>query len=304
MTSDALRQATAPALLAVLAVALPFAGNDYYLGIGFTLFGWIALTQSWTIVSGMAGYISLGHAVFAGIGGYVLVLTWGAVPVWLGVLLAAAGAGLFALVVGSPVMRVRGPYFVILTFGLAEFAKYVVINIESALGKFSRLLLGGPGLDDLYWAMAAAAVIATVATILIRYARLGAGLIAIREDEQTAETIGVPTARFKLYAFALSGVIPGAVGALLVLRTGYFEPLQAFDPVISFTVVTMAIIGGSDDARGPVLGALFLVALSELLWANLPQIYMIILGVLLVGFVIFAPNGLTGLIDRRRRVAP
>lgn len=304
MSGDTLRQAAAPAILAVLAIALPFAGNDYYLGIGFTLFGWIALTQSWTIVSGMAGYISLGHAVFAGIGGYVLVLTWGAVPVWVGVPLSAGAAGLFALIVGSPVMRVRGPYFVILTFGLAEFAKYVVINIESALGKFSRLLLGGPSLQDLYWAMAVAAVAGTVATIVIRHSRLGAGLIAIREDEQTAETIGVPTARFKLYAFALSGVIPGAIGALLVLRTGYFEPLQAFDPVISFTVVTMAIIGGSDDARGPILGALFLVALSELLWANLPQIYMIILGILLVGFVLFAPNGLTGLIDRRKGATP
>jgi branched-chain amino acid transport system permease protein len=284
MTGNALRQSTAPALILVIALVLPLLGSDYYLGIGFTLFGWIALTQSWTIVSGMAGYISLGHAVFAGIGAYVLVLTWGAVPIWLGVLLAAGASGLFALIVGSPVMRVRGPYFVILTFGLAEFAKYVVINIENALGKFSRLLLGGPSLQDLYWAMA--------------------GLIAIREDEQTAETIGVPTARFKLYAFALSAVIPGAVGALLVLRTGYFEPLQAFDPVISFTIVTMAIIGGSDDARGPVLGASFLVVLSELLWANLPQIYMIILGVLLVGFVIFAPNGLTSLVDRRKAATP
>jgi branched-chain amino acid transport system permease protein len=304
MTGNALRQSTAPALILVIALVLPLLGSDYYLGIGFTLFGWIALTQSWTIVSGMAGYISLGHAVFAGIGAYVLVLTWGAVPIWLGVLLAAGASGLFALIVGSPVMRVRGPYFVILTFGLAEFAKYVVINIENALGKFSRLLLGGPSLQDLYWAMAAAALVGTVATIAIRRARLGAGLIAIREDEQTAETIGVPTARFKLYAFALSAVIPGAVGALLVLRTGYFEPLQAFDPVISFTIVTMAIIGGSDDARGPVLGASFLVVLSELLWANLPQIYMIILGVLLVGFVIFAPNGLTSLVDRRKAATP
>ncbi len=304
MTGNALRQSTAPALIVVIALVLPLLGSDYYLGIGFTLFGWVALTQSWTIVSGMAGYISLGHAVFAGIGAYVLVLTWGAVPIWLGVLLAAGASGLFALIVGSPVMRVRGPYFVILTFGLAEFAKYVVINIENALGKFSRLLLGGPSLPDLYWAMAAAALVGTVATIAIRRARLGAGLIAIREDEQTAETIGVPTARFKLYAFALSAIIPGAVGALLVLRTGYFEPLQAFDPVISFTIVTMAIIGGSDDARGPVLGALFLVVLSELLWANLPQIYMIILGVLLVGFVIFAPNGLTSLVDRRKAAAP
>lgn len=296
-------QAAAPIFIVLAAIGFPLSGNNYYLGVGFTLFGWIALAQSWTILSGLSGYISLGHAVFAGVGGYVLVLTWGLVPVAVSVILAAVGAGVFALLVGSPVMRVRGPYFVILTFGLAEFAKYVVINIESALGKFSRLVLGGPALDDLYWVMAGFALVGTLGVILIRHHRLGAGLIAIREDEQAAETMGVPTARFKLCAFALAAVLPGMVGALLILRTGYFEPLQAFDPVISFTVVTMAIIGGSDDARGPVFGAVFLVILSELLWANFPQVYMIILGALLIAFVLFAPNGVTGLLDRRRSAA-
>jgi len=286
-------------LVAGCALGLPLLGNDYYLGVGFTLFGWIALAQSWTLVSGLAGYISLGHVVFAGIGGYLLVLTWGAVPIWMGALIGAVGAGLFALLVGLPVMRVRGPYFVILTFGLAEFAKYVVINIESALGKFSRLLLGSPALQDLYWAMAAVALVGTLSVIIVRRVRLGAGLIAIREDETAAGTIGVPTVRFKLIAFALSALLPGLVGAMFVLRTGYFEPLQAFDPVVSFTIVTMAIIGGSEDARGPVLGAIFLVVLSELLWSNFPQVYMIILGALLIGFVLFAPNGVSGLFDRR-----
>ena len=288
-------------LVAAIAALLPLLGSDYYLGVGFTLFGWIALAQSWTIVSGLTGYISLGHVVFAGIGGYVMVLTWGAVPVWAGAALGALAAGFFALLVGLPVLRVRGPYFVILTFGLAEFAKYVVINIENALGKFGRLILGGPPLESLYWAMAAIALAGTLAVAVIRRRRLGAGLVAIREDELAADTIGVPTVRFKLFAFALSAVLPGFVGALFILRTGYFEPAQAFDPVISFTIVTMAIIGGSEDARGPVFGALFLVVLSELLWSNFPQVYMIVLGALLIGFVLFAPNGVSGLFERRRR---
>ena len=294
------REAVPLLLVAAVAAALPLLGSDYYLGVGFALFGWIALAQSWTVVSGLAGYISLGHVVFAGIGGYVLVLTWGAVPVWAGAVLGAFAAGLFALLVGLPVLRVRGPYFVILTFGLAEFAKYVVINIENALGRFGRLILGGPPLETLYWAMAALALAGTLAVIAIRRRRLGAGLVAIREDELAAGTIGVPTVRFKLLAFALSALLPGFVGALFVLRTGYFEPAQAFDPVISFTIVTMAIVGGSADARGPVFGALFLVALSELLWSNFPQVYMIVLGTLLIGFVLFAPNGVAGLFDRRR----
>ncbi len=301
----ALPREGAPLLaVGVLAALLPLAGNDYWLGVGFALFGWIALVQSWTLVSGLAGYISLGHAVFAGIGGYVLVLTWGALPVWAGVAAGMLAAGLFALLVGLPVLRVRGPYFVILTFGLAEFAKYVTINIENALGRFGRLVLGAPPLETLYWAMAALAAAGTLAVIVVCRLRLGAGLAAIREDELAAETIGVPTVRFKLAGFALSALLPGAVGALFVLRTGYFEPAQAFDPVISFTIVTMAIIGGADDARGPVFGALFLVVLSELLWSNFPQVYMIILGALLIGFVLFAPRGVAGLFDRFGRPPP
>jgi branched-chain amino acid transport system permease protein len=93
-------------------------------------------------------------------------------------------------------------------------------------------------------------------------------------------------------------VIPAMVGALSVLRTTYFEPMQLFSPVTSFTIVTMAIIGGSDKPAGPILGASFILLLSELLWARAPQIYMILLGVLLIGFVLMAPAGLTGLVSR------
>jgi branched-chain amino acid transport system permease protein len=284
------------AAVALLAAGVPMIGSSYVTGIGFSLFMWIALAQSWIILSGMAGYISLGHVVFAGIGAYVMVLGFNVVPLWLAVPVAALAAGGFAAIIGYPVLRVRGPYFVILTFGVAEFVRYGVINIESALGTFSRLLLGAPSIDALYWMMAALAAIATSTAYVVRRSRLGRGLIAIREDEAAAETIGVPVARYKIYGFVLSAAIPGAVGAVLILRTGYFEASQAFDPVVSFTVVTMAIIGGSDDARGPILGAAFLLLISELLWASLPQLYMIILGALLVIFVVAAPNGMVGLL--------
>jgi branched-chain amino acid transport system permease protein len=278
---------------------LPLMAGDYYLGVGFQLLMWIALTQSWVMLSGMTGYISLGHAVFYGLGGYLTVLTWHIVPLPLAIPMGGLAAALFAGLIGYPVMRVRGPYFVILTFGLAELVKFVVINIEAALGKFGRLMMGAPSLATLYWTMLALAVAATLLVVLIGRSRFGAGLHAIREDEPAAETAGVPTARYKILAYALSAVVPGMVGGLVALRTSYFEPQQIFSPTVSFTVVTMAMIGGSDRARGPIMGALFLVLLSELLWANLAELYMIILGLLLIGFVLFAPSGLDGLLRRR-----
>jgi branched-chain amino acid transport system permease protein len=290
------------AALAV-AAALPFAADDYVMGVGFNLLMWLALTQSWIVLSGMAGYVSLGIVVFVGLGSYTMVLLWQSVPLWLGIPAAGLGAAAFAALVGTPVLRVRGPYFVILTFGLAEFVKYVVVNIEATLGKFSRLLMGAPDLTDLYLIMLALAAAATALAVWLGRSRFGSGLRSIRENEEAAETLGVPAARFKMIAFTLSAAIPGVVGALLVLRTGYFDPVQSFNPVVSFTVVTIAVIGGADDARGPLFGAVFLTLLSELLWANAPQLYMILLGVMLIVFVLFVPRGVFALLAERRRGA-
>jgi branched-chain amino acid transport system permease protein len=142
--------------------------------------------------------------------------------------------------------------------------------------------------------MLALAALATLFAWGARVTRLGHGLRAIRENEEAAETLGVPVSRYKLAAYVLSAAIPGAVGGVMALRSTYFEAIQAFDPMVSFSMITMAVIGGSDDLRGPVVGALFLSILSEMLWANAPQLYMIILGVLLIIFVTFVPHGICG----------
>lgn len=288
-------------VVGLAALAVPQLVGTYYVSVALTLCMWIALTQSWTILSGMAGYISLGHVVFYGLGGYVAVVTWKLLPLWVSIPLAGVVAGLFAALIGAPVLRVRGPYFVILTFGIAELIKYIVINVEATIAQAGRLMFGTPSISILFYVMLGLALAATILAWGVRRSRLGAGLIAIREDEPAAETIGVPVVRYKTYAYILSAVIPGMVGAVMGLRLTYVEVLQLFNPIISFTIVTMAIIGGSDDARGPVLGAAFLLFLSELLWSSLPQLYMVVLGALLVSFVLFAPDGIVGLFTRRRR---
>jgi branched-chain amino acid transport system permease protein len=286
-------------LLAALA-ALPAFGNDYEVGVALSFVTWVALAQSWALFSGLSGYVSLGHAVFAGVGAYVMVLCWNTVPILLAVPLAGAAAGALALLLGWPCLRVRGPYFVILTFGVAEFVKYVVVSIEAGLGQTGRLLLGTPSTATLFFGMLALAVLATLLLHFIRGSRLGTGLLALREDETAAETVGVDTTRAKIIVFALSAVIPGMAGALTILRSTYFEPLQAFSPVTSFTIVTIAILGGSDKPPGPILGAAFLVLLTELLWARAPQAYMILLGATLILFVLFMPEGLYGRLRRGR----
>ena len=281
----------------VVALAvLPFVANDYLVGTGLSLLMWLALTQSWCVLSKMTGYISLGHVVFYGLGGYLMVVTWQQLPIGLVVVGAGILAAAFAALVGLPVLRVRGPYFVILTFGLAELVKFSIMAVESASGTASRILFGAPDLVVVYFLMFALALLATGLLTWVSRSRFGHGLRSLRENEEAAETLGVPVVRYKLLAFVLSAAIPGMVGAVMALRSTYFVVGGVFDPMISVTMIAMAILGGGDDARGPVLGAVFLFAIQELLWANAPLLYMIILGAILIGFVLLLPNGLIGLL--------
>lgn len=292
------------AALTGLAALSPLMLNAYGVGVLTQLCAWIALAGSWVAFSGMTGYISLGHAVFFGLGAYIMALGWQQLSVLAILPLAGVAAAALALVVGFPALRVRGPYFVILTLGISEFLKYVVVAVEASLGAGGRLLIDTPDTVVLFYPMLGLALAATAINVWLTRSRFGAALRAIREDETAAVTVGVPATRIKMLAFALSAVIPAMVGALSVLRSTYFEPMQLFSPTTSFTIVTMAIIGGSDRPAGPVLGASFIVLLSELLWARAPQTYMILLGALLIGFVLLAPAGLSGLWARRRPLRP
>ncbi|MEQ8442676.1 MAG: branched-chain amino acid ABC transporter permease [Alphaproteobacteria bacterium] len=291
-------------LTAAGAVVLVMAGilsGSYWTVVALNLAMWIALTQSWSLFCGMTGYISLGHVVAYGIGAYVVAVTFNDIPLWLSVPLGGLAATTFAFLIAGPVLRVRGPYFVILSFGLAELVKFILLNIETSFGSSSRLLFGAPNAQTILIVMACLAAAATLAMHFVTVSRFGRGLTAIREDETAAETIGVPVVRLKVLAFAASVFIPGMVGGLMALRSTYFDVLQVFNPTISFSIVTMAIIGGAGDARGPILGALFMIVLSELLWSTAPQLYFILLGMFLIAFVLFAPSGLVGLIGRFTR---
>ena len=290
----------------IAGLAWPAVANDYWLSVAIELLKWIALAQSWVLISGLTGYISLGHVAFFGIGGYVTVLFWQGLGLWLTLPLAGLAAAAAALIVGAPCLRVRGPYFVILTFGVAEFLKFAFIATENAIGSFGRLVIGGPSLQTVFYILLGLAIAASVLTYVVGRSRFGRGLVSIREDETAAETIGVPTARLKLAAYVLSAFIPGVVGGVMALRSSFFDIPQAFDPIVSFTIVTVAIVGGAATVWGPILGSVFLVALHTTLWSTWPQVYMIILGVLLMAFVLFLPGGLTAGVARLfgRRRAP
>lgn len=274
-------------------VAYPFFVSDYRISFMMELLTWVALTESWLIISGYTGYISLGHAAFYGLGAYLMVFTWHKIPFLVGVALGGVAAGAFAWAIGFPFLRVRGPYFVILTLGLSEFVKYVFINFEIKLAaKGGRMILGAPSIQAFYFYILVLAVLSTAVAAKVRQSRFGSGLLCIKGDEEAAESLGLNTSFYKWLAFGLSAVIPGSVGAVMASRWTYIDPMSVFDPIVSFQIVVIALLGGKDNIYGPVVGAVVLTVLSEQLSTRYPEFYLILIAVIVFIAVIFMPSGI------------
>jgi len=283
-----------PLALVVLGMCLiPLKATDYHVSVVLDILMWVALTESWIILSGYTGYISLGHSAFFGIGAYLMAMTVTSLPFALVVILAGVLSSVFAFAIGLPFLRIRGPYFVILTLGLTELTKYVFINLEIKLGgTVGRVIMVAPDLLVLYYSMLVLAVVTTATAYFTKNSRFGVALFSIKEDEDAANALGVNTSLYKLLAFGISAAIPGMVGALLALRRSYIDPYTAFSPMISFQVIVMAFLGGVEGFEGAMVGAIILTLISEILWAQYPYHYMIILGTIMILIVKFMPQGL------------
>jgi branched-chain amino acid transport system permease protein len=278
---------------------LPLKASGYHVSVVLDILMWIALTESWIILSGYTGYISLGHSAFFGVGAYLMAMTVSSLPFALVVVMAGALSSAFAFAIGLPFLRIRGPYFVILTLGLTELTKYVFINLEIKLGgTVGRIIMVAPDLILIYYSMLVVAVAATVTAYFTKNSRFGVALFSIKEDEDAANALGVNTSFYKWMAFGISAAIPGMVGAIMALRRSYIDPYTAFSPTISFQVIVMAILGGVEGIEGAMFGAIILTLISEILWAQYPYHYMIILGTIMILIVKFMPQGLVYPIKR------
>jgi branched-chain amino acid transport system permease protein len=292
-------------VLLFLLILYPTVATGY--GVRFTLqlFMWVALAQSWNLISGLTGYVSFGHVAFFGTGAYaaaILIATygWHWVPASLSGGLAAV---LLALVIGYPCLRLKGPYFAISMLGLNEVMRVLVSYFEGLTG-------GGLGLSlptlhasvQIYYAMGLAALAVTAAAHLIITSRFGLRFMTIREDEIAAEVMGIDTARYKLYAFLLSAFIPGVVGGFFARDQGYIEPISVFPLVTTITMIVMALFGGQGTIWGPVLGAVALFVFQEMVWARFLYLHEFFFGALIVVVVLLMPKGILGVIRERYRL--
>jgi branched-chain amino acid transport system permease protein len=298
-------------VLAALAIGLfllalyPVVATGYGIRFMLQLFMWVALAQSWNLISGLTGYVSFGHVAFFGTGAYaagILITThgwhWGSAS-----LVGGVAAVILALVIGYPCLRLKGPYFAIAMLGLNEVMRVLVSYFEGLTGGGSGLSL--PTLhasQQIYYAMGLAAVAVTAAAHLIITSRLGLRFMTIREDEVAAEAMGIDTARHKLLAFLLSAFVPGVVGGFFARDQGYIEPISVFPLLTTVTMIVMVLFGGKGTIWGPVLGAVALFVLQELVWARFLYLHQVLFGAIIVVVVLMMPKGILGILQDRYRL--
>lgn len=287
--------------LVVLALS-PLYGDNYVVKIAtfVALYGVLAL--SWNFIGGYAGYPSFATGAFVGLGAYAGAICQNAgVPMIVAWLLAAVVVAAVAAAMGPVILRLRGHYFAIGSISLVEIGSVLASNWSSLTGGGEglnvRFLPGGPDFIARFflYAMLAILVAALVTTLLVDRGRLGFGLRCIAQNEDAAEMVGVPSTRYKIAAFVLSGVFCGAAGAAYASWVGYIAPADAFSILLTVKVPVMVLLGGAGSVLGPLIGSAALVLLEETVWARFLDYHQAILGAIIVALIFFLPGGLLGL---------
>ncbi len=286
------------AVALVVAIAAPYYINQYYALVIFQALEFIALAQAWNLLAGYGGLVSLAPAASVGIGAYTAAVLANHFGFALPLLIIGGGliAALFAVLVSVPMFRFRGLYFAIATLVLAQALGAFMVNwngLGGAVGLF--LTAYAPTVLQLYYYALALAVVAIIVVVFVLRTRLGLSLRALRDDEDTAQEIGVSTFRTKLWVWVVSCFLIGMVGGLQAVRLGTVEPYGAFSLVWTINIVSTTIVGGIGTIIGPIIGAGFTVWLGEAL-SGYPELHVAITGVIVILLIRFAPTGIWGIV--------
>jgi branched-chain amino acid transport system permease protein len=312
---------TIPFLLVSLVVAaLVFAGalalgNDYVFFAGYVVLQYVVLSTAWNILGGYCGYVNFGTGAFFALGAYSTVAIYQlieanefphVIPVPVLMLIGGVVSGVVGLGMGYLTLRLRGAFFSIATLALAVVLETLVVNWDFVGGSRGAYILRpetvpiiGSYIRYLALTMLLLAVGSLVIARLIERSRLGFGFATIRDDELAAEAAGVPTLRLKLIATTISGALMGMAGAPFPYYIGYLQPDSTFALDYAVNSIAMPLIGGTSTWVGPLIGSVLLGSLQQLITVTISSaVNLLLVGVLLVGFVIVAPNGIVGLVQK------
>jgi branched-chain amino acid transport system permease protein len=299
--------------IAVVIAALVFAfaryvNNEYLFFAGYTVLQFVVLATAWNMLGGYTGYVNFGSAAFFAVGVYssVFMHKLFALPIPLLIVVAGIVAGLIGLGMGYLTLRLRGAFFAIATLALAVVLQTLVVNWQYVGGSRGAYVIAPTSIaffvnyrEYLFFIMLSLAVVSLTAARVIERSSLGYGFATIRDDEMAAEASGVPTLRLKLIATALSGAFMGMAGAPYPYLIGYVQPSSVFGLDYAVNSIAMPMIGGTGSWVGPLIGALLLGSLQQIATVTISSaVNVLIVGVLLVTFVIVAPNGIVGLVQK------
>ena len=281
-------------LLIVLLISLPLVvKSQYILSLMITLFIYVILAESWNLLGGYTGQVSLGHGAFFGVGALVTRLLWvNKIPIFLSLPLGGIGAALLAAIVGIPCFRMRSAYFPIGTLALSMIALLTVSNIFIAAGALSTELLKSYEIFSRYY-LALFIVLLSIITIhyLVR-SRPGLAIVAIRDNEKAAAAIGIKTLKYKTLALLTSTFLAGLAGGIYAYQHVSYYYDAPFDLTWSFTAPLTTFIGGVSTIAGPIVGSICFLALSEIFAVTLGQVHVLIFGFCFILIVLFLPGGL------------
>lgn len=266
------------------------------------VFMFVALAQAWNVIGGFTGYASFGQVAFFGIGAYTTAVLMNNyhVTFWLAMPAAIVSGVLFAVLIGVPLLRLRGHYFAIATLGFAEGAREVVNNLTPITGggvgitiptfgdQAPTAYFGKPGF---YVAFLVLAFVSIAVCAVLARSRFGYAMVAVHEDEAAAAAVGINTTAVKVVAFAVSAAIVACAGAFYAFQQIAFYPENVFDSSITVLMVIMVVIGGSGSILGPLAGALGLELLAQYLRVNFDRYNQLIFGAIIVLVVVFFPQG-------------
>jgi branched-chain amino acid transport system permease protein len=285
---------------AILLGSVPWFGSDVLTQFGISVLLLAVLAQSWNIIGGFTGYPSFGNSVFYGLGSYgvaIAMVQW-KLSFGIGLLFGVALAVAFALLLGLPVLRLRGPYFAIATLALGQVMTAIVSNLEVA-GRNIGLVLPILRNDVLFYELSLIALAAVTVTVAwLTRSRFGLGLVAIRENEESAAVMGINTTLYKVLAFTLSGAFTALAGGIHAYWITFLDPESAFDISLNVKMIIMTVFGGSGTVFGPLFGAFLLSGISEVLATAMTSVASLFYGLVIVLVVVLIPRGLADLTRR------
>ena len=294
-----------------LAAASLLFDNEYYVFAAYFVVQYVVLATAWNLLGGYVGYVNFGTTAFMAIGTYSAAAINKAAPVPIPVLMLVAGVlcAVIGLAMGYLTIRLRGVYFTIATLALSVVVQTFIVNWDYTGGSRGIYVMRpqtvpivGSYVKYLFMLIVALAVLAVIVARLIEKSSLGYGFAAVRDDEAAAAAAGVPVLRLKLLAASLSGAFMGMAGAPLPFYLTYVEPTSSFSLAYTVNSVAMPLVGGTTSWIGPVIGAVLLGSMQQAMTVLVSSsLNLLIVGVLLVLFVVAAPNGLLGLLRTVQR---